>query len=35
MIDGNLIFKNQELLDAYNKLPSEEQVKVTGETTVK
>lgn len=33
-IDGNLIFKTQELLDAYNKLSADEQVKVTGETKV-
>ncbi|QPS71400.1 hypothetical protein [Lactococcus garvieae] len=35
MIDGDLIFKNKDLMDTYNKLPSEEQVKVTGETKVK
>lgn len=33
-IDGNLIFKNQELLDAYNKLSNEDKVKVTGNIVV-
>jgi len=33
-IEGNLIFKSQELLDTYKKLPAADQVKVTGETKV-
>lgn len=34
-IDGNLIFKNKELMDNYNQLPKEDKVKVTGEIRVK
>lgn len=34
-IDGDLIFKEKELLDAYNKLAETEKVKVTGVISVK
>ncbi|MDG4985820.1 hypothetical protein OGZ46_02735 [Lactococcus lactis] len=33
-IDGNLTFASQDLLDAYNKLPDAQKVKVTGTTSV-
>ncbi|RZI49049.1 hypothetical protein [Lactococcus kimchii] len=33
-IDGNLTFASQDLLDAYNKLPEAQKVKVTGTTSV-
>ncbi|CAM3136012.1 hypothetical protein GHI93_09165 [Lactococcus hircilactis] len=33
-IDGNLTFASQALLDAYNKLPDAQKVKVTGTTSV-
>lgn len=34
-IDGNLVFKNKELLEAYNTLAKDEKVKVTGQVSVK
>lgn len=34
-IDGNLIFKNQDLMNTYNKLSNDEKVKVTGEGSIK
>lgn len=33
-IDGNLNFASQDLLDAYNKLPDAQKVKVTGKVSV-